>query len=127
MDLTLGESNTRATKRAMSNIYCLTRRNTTQVSKAAFFSLGQVSHIFPAALVEHAPLEEVYIFFDTETYDQIERDVKVNTATFAKNLFTFTFSYLSLLIAIFKQLLLLSSEIKNIIKYDKFEHWCPHM
>ena len=31
------------------------------------------------ALVEHAPLEEVFIFFDTATYDQIERDVKVNT------------------------------------------------
>ena len=28
--------------------------------------------------LEHAPLEEVYIFFDTATYDQIERDVKVN-------------------------------------------------
>ena len=29
-------------------------------------------------MLEHAPLEEVYIFFDTATYDQIERDVKVN-------------------------------------------------
>ena len=38
--------------------------------------------------LEHGPLEEVYIFFDTATYDQIERDVKVNTATFKKNLFT---------------------------------------
>ena len=35
-------------------------------------------------LVEHAPLEEVYIFFDTATYDQIERDVKVDIATFAR-------------------------------------------
>ena len=31
---------------------------------------------------KHAPLEEVYIFFGTATYDQIERDVKVN---FSKN------------------------------------------
>ena len=34
---------------------------------------------------QHTPLEEVFIFFDTATYDQIERDVKVNIATFAKN------------------------------------------
>ena len=26
---------------------------------------------------EHAPLEAMYIFFDTATYDEIERDVKV--------------------------------------------------
>ena len=38
-----------------------------------------------AMLIEHAPLEEVYIFFDTATYDQIERDVKVDIETFAKN------------------------------------------
>ena len=30
-----------------------------------------------AATVEHAPLEAVYIFFDTATYNEIERDVKV--------------------------------------------------
>ena len=29
--------------------------------------------------MEHLPLEKVYIFFDTATYDEIERDVKVNT------------------------------------------------
>ena len=34
--------------------------------------------------LEHGPLEKVYIFFDTATYDEIERDVKVNTVTFAK-------------------------------------------
>ena len=33
---------------------------------------------------QHTPLEEVYIFFDTATYDQIERDVKVN-ANFMAN------------------------------------------
>ena len=32
-----------------------------------------------AATVEHAPLEAVYIFFDTATYNEIERDVKVKT------------------------------------------------
>ena len=28
-------------------------------------------------MVEHAPLQHVYIFFDTATFDEIERDVKV--------------------------------------------------
>ena len=32
---------------------------------------------FSAATVEHAQLEAVYIFFDTATYNEIERDVKV--------------------------------------------------
>ena len=33
-----------------------------------------------AVLVDqHTTLEEVYIFFETAQYDQIERDVKVNT------------------------------------------------
>ena len=27
--------------------------------------------------MEHAPLEAVYIYFDTATYDEIERDEKV--------------------------------------------------
>ena len=34
-----------------------------------------------AATVEHAPLEAVYIFFDTATYNEIERDVKVTKNT----------------------------------------------
>ena len=34
-------------------------------------------HLFPASVLEHAPLEAVFIFFDTATYDEIERDVKV--------------------------------------------------
>ena len=34
-----------------------------------------------AATVEHAPLEAVYIFFDTATYNEIERDVKVTKDT----------------------------------------------
>ena len=28
-------------------------------------------------MIEHPPLEAVYIYFDTATYDEIERDVKV--------------------------------------------------
>ena len=28
-------------------------------------------------MLEHAPLEAVYIYFDTATYDEIEKDVKV--------------------------------------------------
>ena len=33
--------------------------------------------MFPATSLEHAPLEAVYIYFDTATYDEIERDQKV--------------------------------------------------
>ena len=41
-------------------------------------SQNKLTHILiPAAVIEHAPLEAVYIFFDTATYDQIEKDVKV--------------------------------------------------
>ena len=29
--------------------------------------------------MSHAPLEAVYIYFDTATYDEIERDEKVMT------------------------------------------------
>ena len=28
-------------------------------------------------MIEHAPLQSVYIYFDTATYDEIERDIKV--------------------------------------------------
>ena len=34
-----------------------------------------------AATVQHAPLEAVYIFFETATYNEIERDVKVTKDT----------------------------------------------
>ena len=40
-------------------------------------SLKQCSSIFSATMLEHAPLEAVYIYFDTATYDEIESDVKV--------------------------------------------------
>ena len=32
---------------------------------------------FPATTLDHAPLEAVHIYFDTATYDEIERDEKV--------------------------------------------------
>ena len=32
---------------------------------------------FSVTTLEHAPLEAVYIYFDTATYDEIERDEKV--------------------------------------------------
>ena len=32
-------------------------------------------------MLDHAQLEAVYIYFDTATYDEIERDEKVLTAT----------------------------------------------
>ena len=35
-------------------------------------------HLLPASVPEHARLEAVYIYFDTATYDEIERDVKVS-------------------------------------------------
>ena len=34
-------------------------------------------HLFAATVLEHAPLEAVYVHFDTATYDEIERDEKV--------------------------------------------------
>ena len=38
-------------------------------------------YLLPASVLEHAPLEAVYIYFDTTTYDEIERDEKVNALT----------------------------------------------
>ena len=57
----------------------------TPQKNSTFSRLRSNPHIFECfisgARVEHAPLEAVYIFFDTATYNEIERDVKV------KNLF----------------------------------------
>ena len=47
-----------------------------------WFTEAKHHNFISGVMLEHAPLEEVYIFFDTATYDQIERDVKVN---FSKN------------------------------------------
>ena len=35
------------------------------------------SNSISASTLEHAPLEAVYIYFDTATYDEIEKDEKV--------------------------------------------------
>ena len=33
--------------------------------------------MFTVTTLEHAPLEALYIYFDTATFDEIERDAKV--------------------------------------------------
>ena len=47
------------------------------LSKFLFLEHLCKSESLPAAMIEHAPLQPVYIYFDTATYDEIERDVKV--------------------------------------------------
>ena len=44
-------------------------------------------YLLPATTLNHAPLEAVYIYFDTATYDEIARDEKVSLlkSTFHKN------------------------------------------
>ena len=51
-------------------------------------------HICVSAVLvdQYTPLEEVFIFFDTATYDQIERDVKVNTTPLLKMMHLFVSS-----------------------------------
>ena len=39
--------------------------------------------VFADVTIDYPPLNAVYIFFDTATYDEIERDVKV---TFLRNI-----------------------------------------
>ena len=52
--------------------------SSTQTTKT-FVSNYQHRKIYPipAMTMDHAPLEAVYIYFDTATYDEIERDEKV--------------------------------------------------
>ena len=57
----------------MSSILASTQSIKTSVSD---FELRKI-YLFPATTLEHAPLEAVYIYFDTATYDEIERDEKV--------------------------------------------------
>ena len=63
----------------MSSIYGLTQGIPTQVS-ASSHQLKESPDLFVSGVLvdQHTSLEEVFIFFDTATYDQIERDVKVN-------------------------------------------------
>ena len=58
----------------MSSILDSTQPMKTSVSN---FELRKI-YLFPATTLEHAPLEAVYIYFDTTTYDEIERDQKVD-------------------------------------------------
>ena len=48
---------------------------TENLSKYLLMTL--LGYLFSATAIEHSPLEAVYIFFDTATYDEIERDEKV--------------------------------------------------
>ena len=47
-----------------------------------YFSPANRFTSLSAAPVEHASLEAVYIFIDTATYNEIERDVKVTEIQF---------------------------------------------
>ena len=81
MSLNLWGSNTKATKRAMSSTSSSNQRARIQV----FLFTKAESHFVSGVLVDqHTALEEVFIFFDTATYDQIERDVKVDTIPWLK-------------------------------------------
>ena len=40
-----------------------------------------IYRFFPATTLDHAPLEAVYIYFSTATFDQILRDEKVTSLT----------------------------------------------
>ena len=46
-------------------------------------SVVHTLNLFADVTIGYAPLKAVYIFFDTATYDEIERDVKV---TFLRNI-----------------------------------------
>ena len=39
--------------------------------------ISELNHLFSATMLDHAPLEAVNIYFDTASYDEIERDEKV--------------------------------------------------
>ena len=64
---------TTTTKRNMSSILDSTQTMKTSVSDCEVRKV----YLFPATTLEHAPLEAVYIYFDTATYDEIDKDEKV--------------------------------------------------
>ena len=41
------------------------------------YTLREGEILFSATMLDHNPLEAVYIYFDTATYDEIEKDEKV--------------------------------------------------
>ena len=58
----------------MLSTYTLTLREHTWVSK---YLTMFVPFFISATTLEHPPLDAVYIFFDTTTFDEIEKDEKV--------------------------------------------------
>ena len=71
-------------KRYVKNLLFVPEESNPRKQSKLFFIKAKYQLRVSGVLLEHAPLEEVYIFFDTATYDQIERDVKVDIATFEK-------------------------------------------
>ena len=62
----------------MSSISSLTQTTQTSVSG----TLPSIYSLLSGEIMEHAPLEAVFIYFDTATYDEIERDEKVKFIAF---------------------------------------------
>ena len=44
-------------------------------------TLPSIYCLLSGEIMEHAPLEAFYIYFDTATYDEIERDEKVTLSS----------------------------------------------
>ena len=61
--------------------FCASALLMSQLLMVGYFSPTNRFTSISVAPVEHAPLEAVYIFFDTATYNEIERDVKVTKDT----------------------------------------------
>ena len=61
--------------------FCASALLTSQHLSVGCFSPTNRFTFLLAATVDHAPLEAVYIFFDTATYNEIERDIKVTEDT----------------------------------------------
>ena len=68
----------------MSSIYSLTQSSWNQVSTSSQQGKESPDLFVSGVLVDHIPLEEMFILFDTATYDQIERDVKVDITPLLK-------------------------------------------
>ena len=79
-DTHISERGTKSTKKVMSRDCGLTRIIWTRRALVSCLIQNTNYANVPGVLAEYSPLEEVYIFFDTVTYDEIERDVKVKFA-----------------------------------------------
>ena len=51
--------------------------NNENLCEQSFFFLPSQTFLMPAMEMNHAPLEAVHIYFNTATYDEIEKDEKV--------------------------------------------------